>query len=405
ADEQGARRDRDLRRHPLARPARSGQGARQARPRARPHGGRAGRGEPGRRSVQGRREPRWARRAARRGRRHGGREGARAHGDPAGGQGAGRLARVVPRAWQARGAPRRGRALDGDERRFRGGDRGRRDDGPGRHGDLRTAPGAAGARTGATMTIKGLTVGFVGGGNMGEALMKGLLGANLVPSGSIHATDVRLDRLKQLDRQYGIQVSSDNAELVRRSDIVILAVKPQIMEAVLKEIAPAVTRKKLLISIAAGVSTSKIRAVLHKDARLIRVMPNTPALVLEGVTAIAKADGLEPDDLDTAGEIFSAVGRVVVLDEALMDAGTGGSGPAYVAVVIESLADGGVRMGLDRITAMTLATQTVLGAAKLLLETGLHPGALKDMVSSPGGTSIAGIAALEEGGIRTTFIK
>lgn len=257
------------------------------------------------------------------------------------------------------------------------------------------------------MTIKGLTVGFVGGGNMGEALIKGLLGANLVPASAIHATDVRLDRLKELDRQYGIQVSSDNVELVRHSDIVILAVKPQIMDAVLKEIAPAVTRKKLLISIAAGVSTAKIRAVLHKEARLIRVMPNTPALVLEGVTAIAKADGLEPDDLDTAGEIFSAVGRVVVLDETLMDAVTGlsGSGPAYVAVVIESLADGGVRMGLDRITAMTLATQTVLGAAKLLLETGLHPGALKDMVSSPGGTSIAGIAALEEGGIRTTFIK
>ncbi len=257
------------------------------------------------------------------------------------------------------------------------------------------------------MTVKGLTVGFVGGGNMGEALIKGLLGASLVPASAIHATDVRLERLKELDRQYGIQVSSDNVELVRHSDIVILAVKPQIMDAVLKEIAPAVTRKKLLISIAAGVSTAKIRAVLHKDARLIRVMPNTPALVLEGVTAIAKADGLEPDDLDTAGEIFSAVGRVVVLDETLMDAVTGlsGSGPAYVAVVIESLADGGVRMGLDRITAMTLATQTVLGAAKLLLETGLHPGALKDMVSSPGGTSIAGIAALEEGGIRTTFIK
>ena len=257
------------------------------------------------------------------------------------------------------------------------------------------------------MTIKGLTVGFIGGGNMGEALIKGLLGASLVPATAIHATDVRLERLKELDRQYGIQVSSDNADLVRHSDIIILAVKPQIMDSVLKEIAPAVTRRKLLISIAAGVSTAKIRAVLHKDARLIRVMPNTPALVLEGVTAIAKADNLEPDDLDTAGEIFSAVGRVVVLDESLMDAVTGlsGSGPAYVAVVIESLADGGVRMGLDRITAMTLATQTVLGAAKLLLETGLHPGALKDMVSSPGGTSIAGIAALEEGGIRTTFIK
>jgi len=257
------------------------------------------------------------------------------------------------------------------------------------------------------MTIKGLTVGFIGGGNMGEALIKGLLEASLVPATSIHATDVRLERLKELDRRYGIQVSSDNADVVRHSDIVILAVKPQIMDAVLKEIAPAVTRRKLLISVAAGVSTAKIRAVLHKEARLIRVMPNTPALVLEGVTAIAKADNLEPDDLDTAGEIFSAVGRVVVLDKALMDAVTGlsGSGPAYVAVVIESLADGGVRMGLDRITAMTLATQTVLGAAKLLLETGMHPGALKDMVSSPGGTSIAGVAALEEGGIRTTFIK
>jgi pyrroline-5-carboxylate reductase len=257
------------------------------------------------------------------------------------------------------------------------------------------------------MTIKGRTVGFVGGGNMGEALIKGLLAANLVPADAIRATDIRLERLKELDRLYGIQVSSDNVELVRHADIVILAVKPQIMDAVLKEIAPAVTRRKLLISIAAGVSTARIRALLNKDARLIRVMPNTPALVLEGVTAIGKADGLEADDLDTAGEIFSAVGRVVVLGEELMDAVTGlsGSGPAYVALVIESLADGGVRMGLDRITAMTLATQTVLGAAKLLLETGVHPGALKDMVSSPGGTSIAGVAALEEGGIRTTFIK
>jgi len=129
--------------------------------------------------------------------------------------------------------------------------------------------------------------------------------------------------------------------------------------------------------------------------------------VLEGATAIARAPGLEPGDLETAQEIFNAVGKVVVLDEELIDAVTGlsGSGPAYVAVVIESLADGGVKMGLDRITAMTLATQTVLGAARLLMETGLHPGALKDMVSSPGGTSIAGIAALEEGGIRTTFIK
>ena len=256
------------------------------------------------------------------------------------------------------------------------------------------------------MTIKGKKIGFVGAGNMGEAMIKGLLAANLVPPEAVYATDVRPERLKEIDRQYGIRIAADNPELVRHVDVVIMAVKPQIIEPVLKEIAHALTRQKLLISIAAGVTTEKLRTVLGKEARLIRVMPNTPALVLAGVTAIAKAEGLEPGDLDTAREIFSAVGRVVVLEEGLLDAVTGlsGSGPAYVALVIESLADGGVKMGLDRITAMTLATQTVLGAAKLLLETGLHPGALKDMVSSPGGTSIAGIAALEEGGIRTTFI-
>jgi len=256
------------------------------------------------------------------------------------------------------------------------------------------------------VSIKGQKVGFIGGGNMGEALIKGLVAANLVPPEAIYVSDVRIERLRALDQQYGIQLLQDNAELVRQADVVILAVKPQIMAPVVRQISAAVTRKKLLISIAAGVSTMTIRAALGKEARLIRVMPNTPALVLEGVTAIAKADGLEPGDLDTAGEIFSAVGRVVTLDEDLMDAVTGlsGSGPAFVALVVESLADGGVKMGLDRVTAMTLATQTVLGAARLMLETGMHPGALKDMVSSPGGTSIAGVHALEEGGIRHTFI-
>src|SRR5437762_1366165 len=226
-----------------------------------------------------------------------------------------------------------------------------------------------------------------------------VLGLMAIPPEARDPADARVwfRTLAKLGERHGL----------REVDVVILAVKPQIIEPVLQEVAHALTRAKLLISIAAGVSTARLRAVLGKQARLIRVMPNTPALVLEGVTAIAKAEGLEPGDLDPAGEIFSAVGRVVVLGEDLLDAVTGlsGSGPAYVAVVIESLADGGVKMGLDRVTAMTLATQTVLGAAKLLLETGLHPGALKDMVSSPGGTTIAGLAALEEGGIRTAFIK
>ena len=257
------------------------------------------------------------------------------------------------------------------------------------------------------MSVKGKRLGFVGCGNMGEALVKGLVEASVVPGDLIIVSDTRNERLAELDRRYGVRCAKSNVELVREADVVVLAVKPQIMAPVLSEIASSLSRRHLVISIAAGVSTGTLRAGAGKDLRLIRVMPNTPALVLEGATAIAKAKDLEAGDLETAEEIFGAVGKVVVLDEELMDAVTGlsGSGPAYVAVVIESLADGGVKMGLDRVTAMTLATQTVLGAAKLLLETNLHPGALKDMVSSPGGTSIAGIAALEEGGIRTTFIK
>ena len=191
------------------------------------------------------------------------------------------------------------------------------------------------------------------------------------------------------------------------ADVIILAVKPQIMGAVLKEIAPVVDDGKLLISIAAGVATKKLREHLGKTARLIRVMPNTPALVLEGVTAVARAEGLKPGDLEAAQELFGAVGRVVVLDEGAMDAVTGlsGSGPAYVAIAIEALADGGVKMGLDRATATLLAAQTVLGSARLILETGVHPAQLKDMVSSPGGTTIAGIAALEDGGFRRALMQ
>ena len=257
------------------------------------------------------------------------------------------------------------------------------------------------------MSVQGKRIGFLGAGNMGEALVKGLVEARVVAADAIIVSDARDDRLVDMDRRYGVRIAKSNVDLVRESDVVVLAVKPQIMAPVLAEVASSLSRRHLVISVAAGMATATLHKMVGKDIRLIRVMPNTPALVLEGATAIAKATGLEPGDLETAQEIFGAVGKVVVLDEVLMDAVTGlsGSGPAYVALVIESLADGGVKMGLDRVTAMTLATQTVLGAAKLLLETGTHPGQLKDMVSSPGGTSITGVAALEEGGIRTTFIK
>jgi len=257
------------------------------------------------------------------------------------------------------------------------------------------------------MSVKGKKVGFLGAGNMGEAMIRGLLKAGTVPAEDIFATDARLDRLQQLGKLYGIHTLSDNSLLVKRVDVVILAVKPQIIHSVLKEAGSAVTPKKLVISVAAGVPTAALRADLPKGVRLIRVMPNTPALVLEGMTAVAKADGLQKGDLETAEEIFGAVGKVVVLEEEALDAVTGlsGSGPAYVALMIEALADGGVKVGLDRLTAMTLAAQTVLGSAKLLIETGAHPGQLKDMVTSPGGTAIAGIAALEEGGVRRTLIS
>jgi pyrroline-5-carboxylate reductase len=257
------------------------------------------------------------------------------------------------------------------------------------------------------VSIKGKRVGFLGVGNIGDAMIKGILQAGLVPADAVRASDARPERLGQIAQQYKIHASPDNASLVRDSDVIVLAVKPQIMASVLDGIAPVVDRQRLFISVAAGVATSTLRAHLPPGARLIRVMPNTPALVLEGVTAISRATGLESGDLETAQELFGAVGRVVVLDEEAMDAVTGlsGSGPAYVAIVIESLADGGVKMGLDRATAMTLAAQTVLGSAKLILETGAHPGQLKDMVASPGGTTIAGIAALEEGGVRRTFIS
>ena len=255
-------------------------------------------------------------------------------------------------------------------------------------------------------SLKDKAVGFLGAGNMGEAIIKGLLQTGLVPASSIAATDARADRLQQMASQYGIRGLQSNRELVAGSDVVILAVKPQIMGAVLREVAAPGVRGGLRMSVGAGVAGGALRAALGKPARLIRVMPNTPALVLEGVTAIARADGLEAGDLELAQELFGAVGRAVVLDEDALDAVTGlsGSGPAYVAIVIESLADGGVKMGLDRATAMILATQTVLGSARLVLETGMHPGQLKDMVSSPGGTTIAGISALEEGGVRRTFI-
>jgi pyrroline-5-carboxylate reductase len=250
------------------------------------------------------------------------------------------------------------------------------------------------------------TLGFIGGGNMAAALVKGLLHSKVVPPEGIIVSDVKEDRLQMLRDKHGIRTTTDNHELVRDADVVVLAVKPQVIDKVLGAIGNEIRPTQLVVSVAAGVPVVAMEARLPDGARVVRTMPNTPATVDAGATAIAPGTHATAEDLEIAKELFAAVGRVVTLDESLLDAVTGlsGSGPAYVMLMIEALADGGVKVGLHRDTALLLAAQTVYGSAKLLLETGEHPGRLKDMVTSPGGTAIAGLHTLESGGLRRTLI-
>lgn len=194
---------------------------------------------------------------------------------------------------------------------------------------------------------------------------------------------------------------------MREAGIIILSVKPQVIEKVLAEIAPVVDDKKLIISIAAGVSLAKIENALKKGSRVVRVMPNTPALVLAGVAALTRGNSATNEDVSFAKVIFDSVGRSVVVDEKLMDAVTGlsGSGPAYVFMIIDALSDAGVKVGLPRQLALELAAQTVYGSAKMVLETKEHPAKLRDMVTSPGGTTIEGLHALEKGKLRATLMN
>jgi pyrroline-5-carboxylate reductase len=250
------------------------------------------------------------------------------------------------------------------------------------------------------------TVGFLGAGNMAGALIKGLVVSKALPPEKIWASDVRDERLAELGRLHGIRTTKDNGELLRGCDVVVLSVKPQVIDRVMPAVAEHLRPGALLISVAAGVSIAAMEARLSPQARVIRTMPNTPAIALAGATAIARGTHADDNDLQVARALFEAVGRVTVLDENLMDAVTGlsGSGPAYIMLIIEALADGGVKVGLHRETALMLAAQTVFGSAKLLLDTGMHPGALKDMVTSPGGTAIAGLHTLESGALRRTLI-
>jgi pyrroline-5-carboxylate reductase len=255
--------------------------------------------------------------------------------------------------------------------------------------------------------LKNKNVGILGIGNMGEALIQGLLHGHLCRPDQILCSDVRPERLKTIQEKYGVKTTSHNVEVVKQSDILILAVKPQIMKQVVDEIGQYLELSKLIISIAAGVPLGAIESCARKDLKLIRVMPNICVSVREGVSAIAGGKHALREDLMTAKAIFDSVGKSLFIEEYLLDAVTGlsGSGPAYVFLIIDALADAGVKVGLSRGDALILASQTVLGAAKMLIETGEHPGKLKDMVTSPGGTAIAGLHTLEEGGLRTTLIN
>jgi len=254
--------------------------------------------------------------------------------------------------------------------------------------------------------LKKKKIGFIGGGKMGSVLINGILSHNLMPAENLSLSDVAKDRLEDIKKTYGVNGTADNKKVVRDADIVILAVKPQIIAEVLKEIAGVIDKRKLIISIAAGISTQYIEGLLKKEARVIRVMPNTPALIGEGAAAITRGSYATDEDFACARYIFDAVGITVSVKEELMDAVTGlsGSGPAYGFVIIDALADGGVNMGLSRDIALKLAAQTLLGAAKLCLKGDKHPAELRDMVTSPGGTTIAGLKALEDGKLRATLM-
>jgi pyrroline-5-carboxylate reductase len=248
--------------------------------------------------------------------------------------------------------------------------------------------------------------GFIGSGRMATALIKGMLRAGIAPAASICASDPLPPARASLEAETGIAVFESNLAVAERSDVLVLAVKPQSMRGVLHELRPAVSEKHLVISIAAGITITSLVEGLGPSGRVVRVMPNTPALVGEGASAYALGPRVGPEDEAVVQACLAAVGRAVCVQEGLLDAVTGlsGSGPAFVYVMIEALSDGGVRAGLPRDIAMLLAAQTVLGAAKMVTVTGQHPGVLKDQVASPGGTTIAGLHALERGGVRGALI-
>ena len=249
--------------------------------------------------------------------------------------------------------------------------------------------------------------GFIGAGNMAEAMMKGMISSGECSAEELIASEVVPERRDYMARTLGITVTADNVEVVKEAKTIVLAVKPNIVGPVLDELKPILTGDHLVISIAAGVKISFIEAHLNWGVRVVRVMPNQPCLVGASASGFALGKSAKKEDKDLVQRVLNSVGIAYAMDEKLLDAVTGlsGSGPAYIYLVIEAMADGGVLAGLPRDVAQALAAQTVLGAAKTVLETKGHPAQFKDMVASPAGTTIEGLKVLEQGAVRGAFIK
>ncbi len=250
-------------------------------------------------------------------------------------------------------------------------------------------------------------IGFYGTGNMGQAMIKGLIQSNLYQAADIWIYDVYQPLVEKLVNELGVTSAKESEDLIKNCDMLIFAVKPHVLPNVLKEMSTNIATNQVVISVAAGVSIETIEGALSEKHKIIRVMPNTPALVGEAMSAVAKNRSVTASEYEEVIEMFRSFGSAEAIEESLIDAvvGVSGSAPAFVYLFIEALADGAVLEGMSRTQAYQFAAQTVLGSAKMVLETGQHPGVLKDMVTSPGGTTIEGIRVLEEKGFRSAVIE
>jgi len=255
--------------------------------------------------------------------------------------------------------------------------------------------------------LKDKKIGFIGAGVMAKAIIKGLLNSQAIPAENITASEISKELADKASEATGIKVIADNKEIIKNSDIIILSTKPNTVESILYEIKDTLTPNKLLVSIAARISTDFIEDTLGAKTRLMRVMPNTPAVLNEGMSAICKGRHATEQDEALIFALFNNIGRCIKVPERLISTVTGisGSGPAFIYLIIEALADGGVKLGLTKQAALELAAQTFLGAAKMVLETGKHPAVLKDEVTTPGGSKIVGLLVMEEAGVRHAMAK